>query len=111
MKRKISTETIEALKEAIEFEKGTAAKTVKTNKITLSPLPSYRGKQVKKIRNQLNLTQSIFAMFMGVSVKTVEAWESGKNIPNGTAQRMLYLLEKDNKLPEKYEIMHVGHAS
>jgi len=41
----------------------------------------------------------------GVSTKTVEAWESGKNIPSGCANRMLELLEHDYNLLEKYSIM------
>jgi putative transcriptional regulator len=40
-----------------------------------------------------------------VSKKTVEAWESGRNEPQGPAQRILMLLEKDNKFLEKYELI------
>jgi len=32
---------------------------------------------------------------IGVSSKTVEAWESRRNIPNGPSQRMIELLEKN----------------
>ncbi|EKO34356.1 hypothetical protein LEP1GSC161_3268 [Leptospira santarosai str. CBC1416] len=34
---------------------------------------------------------------MGVSAKTIEAWESGKNIPQGPAQRMLFILKNNSK--------------
>ena len=40
------------------------------------------------------MTQKIFADYMGVSPKTVEAWESGINHPVGPACRLLSLLER-----------------
>ena len=38
------------------------------------------------------MTQNLFAQTLGVSVKTVEAWEANKNIPQGPAQRILFAL-------------------
>lgn len=94
------------LNEAIEYEKGTH-NNVKTNKISIQQIPHYKHKQIKEIRNKLNLTQAVFAEILGVSVKTVEAWESGRNIPNGSAQRILDLLNKEGFL-EKNKILKVG---
>ena len=36
---------------------------------------------------------------MGVSVKTVEAWEAGRKHPDGAACRLLYLTQKDPLFP------------
>ena len=72
--------------------------------VKVSPLPNYSAEEIKAIRLTLNLSQSSFADLMGVSSKTVEAWESGKNTPYGSAQRMLELLKNDYKLVEKYVI-------
>jgi len=55
------------------------------------------GHEVKEIRESINCSQSLFADVLGVSKKTVENWESGKNIPNGSAQRLLALI-KNKKL-------------
>lgn len=98
---------ITALEQAIDYEKGKEIKGVKTNKVAVAPLPHYTGNKIKKIRNKLGLTQSIFAHIIGVSIKTVEAWEAGRNEPQGPAQRMLYLLEKDNNLLEKYKLTSI----
>jgi len=68
-------------------------KTVKA--IEVGSLPKFKGKQVKQIRKSLNLTQKIFAELLGVSFKTVEAWEVGTNLPSGPAQRILGALKKD----------------
>lgn len=110
-KSKVAESIIKGLNEAIEYEKGNKTIKAKSKQVTISPLSHLKGKQVKKIRNTLNLSQRSFAMLMGVSIKTVEAWESGRNEPNGTAQRMLSLLEKDETLPEKYNLLQLSHVN
>ncbi len=102
---KVYSSITKGLTEAIDYEKGIRIKGVKRHKVTISPLPRYSSLEIKEIRNKLNLSQSTFATILGVSIKTIEAWESGKNIPQGPAQRMLGLLEKDNNLLKKYKII------
>ena len=94
----------QGLNEAIEYEKGNLTD-VKVDKICISPLNLYTGNKVKEIRARQNMTQRIFAEALGVSVKTVEAWEAGKNTPSGCASRILELMERDNLLLEKYSIV------
>ena len=93
----------QGLTEAIEYEKGNLP--LKVDKITVSPLHVYTSVKVKEIRKHHNMTQRIFAEALGVSVKTIESWESGKNTPSGCASRMLELLDRDNTLLEKYSIV------
>ncbi len=45
--------------------------------------------RVKEVRGLLGLSQSLFADFLGVSVKTVHAWEAGRNVPQGIARRFM----------------------
>ncbi|NLM11398.1 MAG: helix-turn-helix domain-containing protein [Clostridiaceae bacterium] len=99
---------IKGLNEAIEYEKGNL-RNVKTDRLKVASLPCYRGKQIREIRTRLNLSQQVFAAVFGVSKKTVEAWESGRNIPQGPAQRMLQLMNKDEDLLRKYAIMESGN--
>ena len=94
----------QGLNEAIEYEKGNLPN-VKVDKIRISPLNVYKGAKVKEIRTRHNMTQRIFAEALGVSVKTVEAWEADKNTPSGCASRILELMERDNLLFEKYSIV------
>ena len=98
-------ELMTALEQAVEYEKGKKVKGVRRYKIKVKPLPHYKGKSIRSIRNRLGLTQATFAFIMGVSIKTVEAWESGRNEPQGPAQRILYLLDNDNALLEKYDLV------
>ncbi len=94
---------IKGLKEAIDHEKG-GLKGVKRHVVAVKPLIIYKDKEIKNIRAKLDLTQSAFANIIGVSQKAVEKWESGKNIPQGPAQRMLELLDKEPAITEKYLI-------
>ncbi len=96
---------ITALEQAIDYERGKPVKGVTSRKISIAPLPHYNAQKIKDIRTGLGLTQSTFAHVMGVSKKTVEAWESGRNEPKGPAQRMLMFFEKDNKFLEKYGLI------
>lgn len=96
---------ISSLEEAIKYEKGEKIKGLKSHSYTVAPLPDYKGKEIKEIRNKLGLTQSIFAYVFGVSIKTVEAWESGRNHPAGPAQRMLSILESDKGFLKKYKLL------
>lgn len=52
------------------------------------------GDFVKKLRNDKKLTQKLFAEILGISEKTVEKWEQGKNPIKGTASRLIYILYK-----------------
>ncbi len=85
------------LEQSIEYEKGN----LKARKTTLSiaPLETFTSKEIKEIRSQTGLTQSSFAKYIGVSVKTVEAWESARNQPDGAARRMLALTKSNPQFP------------
>ena len=101
----VSEGLIAALEQAVDYEKGKNVAGVTSRKISIAPLPHYKAQKIKKIRNMLGLSQAKFAYLIGVSKKTVEAWESGRNEPQGPAQRMLMLLEKDNNFLERYELI------
>jgi putative transcriptional regulator len=96
---------ITALEQAVEFEKGANVKGVTSRKISIAPIPHYKAQKIKEIRNRLGISQSTFAFVIGVSKKTVEAWESGRNDPQGPAQRILMFLEKDNEFLEKFKLI------
>ena len=85
------------LTEAIEFEKGNLKASTKT--ITINPIEEFTAKEIKEIRNNTGMTQILFAKYLGVSVKTIEAWEAGTNHPNGAACRMLAITKKDPQFP------------
>ncbi len=91
------------LSEAIEYEKGNLK--ARTTTLTVSPVSRFEAEEIKSIRVGTGLTQVLFAKYMGVSVKTVEAWESGRNHPEGSACRLLQLTKNDPSFPHRSGIV------
>jgi putative transcriptional regulator len=105
---KVFESIMKGLSESLEYAKGDSSKARRMN-VTVSALPSYREKEIKEIREKLNLSQKNFAFVLGVSPKTVEAWESGRNIPQGPVQRFLQMLKSGGKkLLQDYNVISVA---
>ena len=85
------------LEQAIEYEKG-ILKARKT-KMSITPVDKFSAQEIKDIRHKTGLSQTMFAKYMGVSVKTVEAWEAGRNHPDGAASRLLSLTKANSSFP------------
>ncbi len=94
---------MQGLNEAIAYNEGKIQARTKT--MSIAPVPNFEATEIKGIRNQLGMTQVLFAGFMGVSVKTVEAWEAGRNMPDGPARRILAMAQLDPSLPQKMNIV------
>ncbi|MBE6097422.1 MAG: helix-turn-helix domain-containing protein [Schwartzia succinivorans] len=91
-----------ALDEAItDAKSGNKILKSETISIEIEPLVDYSADTIKEIRKSTGLTQSLFAKWLGVSTRTVEAWETGRNKPSGPSSRLLSLLQK-NKLSIAY---------
>ena len=85
-----------ALDEAIlDAKSGNKILNSETVSIEIEPLVEYSADTIKDIRKRTGLTQALFAKWIGVSTRTVEAWESGRNKPSGPSSRLLGLLQSD----------------
>jgi putative transcriptional regulator len=78
----------QGMKEAIEFAEGkeNGAKVFKPSEI-----------DVKKLRQEIGMTQVEFATAFGISVGTLRHWERGDRTPQGPALVLLNLVKKDPK--------------
>ena len=92
------------LQQAIDYEKG--AGKAKTRTLMIDPVKKYSNDEIKAIRNKAGMTQAVFANYMGVSKKTVEAWELGRTHPTGPAYRLLDILE--NGKEQELSFISVG---
>lgn len=95
---------MQGLQEAVDYNEGKIK--ARSNVISIEPIQKFDAVEIKEIRTQLGMTQCLFAGFMGVSTKTVEAWEAGINVPSGPASRILAMVKNDPQLPEKYHIIN-----
>ncbi len=88
-------ELMDGLTEALAESKGQAAANTFTRKRSLPAV------DVRQTRKSLHLTQKGFADVLGVSSRTVEAWEAGRTTPTPTAMKLIYLIHEDNSLVQK----------
>jgi len=54
--------------------------------------------QIKAIREQMNLSQTVFARLLNVSPSSIRQWEQGKRKPTGSTKVLLELLKKSPHL-------------
>ena len=86
MKNDMFDELLASVQEMDEVAKGKQA----AARVTEFPEP-----EVKAIREKVGLSQSRFAMLIGVSKRTLENWAQGRRHPTGPAKALLRILEAD----------------
>jgi len=62
--------------------------------LIILPVKKYTNVEIRSIRNKSGMTQAMLANYLGVSKKTVEAWETGRTHPTEPAYRLLEILEQ-----------------
>jgi DNA-binding transcriptional regulator YiaG len=106
--RSFGSELIEALTEVHDAlrHNNHAKLDVRTVQI---PHPSpYDAKAVRALRDQLGVSQALFAQIVGVSKKLVEHWESNVRKPSPMARRLMDAIARDPK--GFYRRMHQSAA-
>jgi putative transcriptional regulator len=68
------------------------------NSVTIKPVPEHQPGDIKRIRSKLGASQGALAAILGVTKKSVEAWEAGTNIPTKPVMRLLQLISLHNEL-------------
>ncbi len=86
LQKELFGELVESLKEAKQIQNG---------KLKASRVFNYQPVDVKKIRAKLHISQSQFALMIGVSKATLQNWEQGRRKPEGPAKALLTIVEKN----------------
>jgi DNA-binding transcriptional regulator YiaG len=55
---------------------------------------TFDHERIRRLRQELKMTQENFAHEIGVTFATVNRWENGRTTPNKVAQKVLLLLER-----------------
>ena len=107
-KNETNESILQGLQEALETAQGKRTDAKMTMRsVLIVPVKEYTAADIRRIRLSADMTQRVFAEFMGVSLKTVEAWERGTNKPSGCSSRLLMMLEMDKDLPLRYPFVQV----
>ncbi len=93
-KRNIGNEILEGFIEIQDFKKG---------KIKLRTTQLSEPSEPSVIRSKLKLSQSAFAGFLGVSMRTLQDWEQGRRTPQGPAIALLRIAEQH---PDVFTDLH-----
>ena len=88
-------ELLQGLEEALEIKKGTLKGRI--TRYNIEPVVQYEAEDVRRIRMEKGMSQSVFALLFGVSKKTVEAWERGTNRLSGPVCRILSMIDSSEE--------------
>lgn len=91
MKTKLFDELIESAHDALAHAQG--KQELRTTKLP-GPPKLMLAEDIRAFREQLNASQSVFAHYLNVSTKLVQAWEANRRRPEGAALRLLELGEQ-----------------
>ena len=88
MKDEMFTELLGSAHEALKHAQG--KRSLRTTRLPLPPKP-LNGRAVKRVRAALHASQAVFARFLNVSTKLVQAWEANRRTPDGPALVLLHI--------------------
>jgi putative transcriptional regulator len=92
---------MQGLTEAVDYQQGKIS--ARKNKLTIKPVSVFNIDDIKRIRQKTGLSQAVFAGSLGVSPKTVEAWENGRNRPEGASRRLLEIVRDDPGFLKRFQ--------
>ena len=97
MKDETFTELLGSAHEALEHAQG--KRSLRTTTLPLPP-KSLNGRAVKRVRASLHASQAVFARYLNVSTKLVQAWEANRRTPDGPALVLLHIAARQPHLIE-----------
>jgi putative transcriptional regulator len=83
-----------AMEDALAFERGERRNLKITRIRAPRPPKAMSARDIVQIRRRLNCSQSVFAMMLNISPKTVQAWEQGSREPGDAALKLLSIAKK-----------------
>ena len=102
---KLFEDMLSSLNEIIAYENGEDNGVV-VHRVTVEDVKTFSPTEIKQIRLDANMTQSLFAACIGVTKKAVEAWEGGRSKPDGAARRTIGLMQVNPRYADELGIIH-----
>lgn len=99
IKRDLFAEIVDGLNAWGDANKG--KRTLKTVERTIDREVSLSAAELKEIRENLNISQAVFAYYLQTALTTYQNWEQGRAKPNRQAILLIKLVEKDPETLER----------
>lgn len=103
MNRDIFSELVEGIEALADERQGKV--TLRTHKVKLAKLAPITAQEVVDIRQQLNLSRSVFAMYLRTNTRTLENWEQGRAKPNAQATTLIRLVARFPETVERLALL------
>jgi putative transcriptional regulator len=91
-KRDLFAELSEGLQALAEERQG--KRTLRKSVVEAKGAPTIRPKELVRLREELNLSRALFAVYLRTNVRTLENWEQGRAKPNAQAALLIRLVER-----------------
>lgn len=92
MKRDVFAELVEGFDALAAERQGKV--TLRSHKVQLEALPDVTADELIRIRERLQMSRPVFAMYLRTNARTLENWEQGRARPNAQATTLIRLVQK-----------------
>lgn len=90
-KRDVFAELTEGMAALAEGREG--KRTLRTHAVEFKPAPTVTPKELVRVRESLNMSRALFAVYLRTNVRTLENWEQGRAKPNAQAALLINLVK------------------
>ena len=90
-KRNVFAELTEGMTALAESREG--KRTLRTHAVEFKPAPRVTPKELIRVRQSLNMSRALFAVYLRTNVRTLENWEQGRAKPNAQAALLINLVK------------------
>ncbi len=91
-KRELFDELEEGLQALAAERQG--KRTLRSHAVEWKPAPVISPRQLVELREALNLSRALFAVYLRTNVRTLENWEQGRAKPNAQAALLIRLVQR-----------------
>lgn len=91
-KRDLFTELTEGMNALAHSREG--KRTLRTHAMEFKPAPGVSPKELVRVRESLNMSRALFAVYLRTNVRTLENWEQGRAKPNAQAALLINLVKR-----------------
>ena len=91
-KRDVFAELTEGMTALAESRQG--KRTLRTHAVEFKPVPTVTPNELIRVRETLNMSRALFAVYLRTNLRTLENWEQGRAKPNAQAALLINLVKR-----------------